>query len=99
MIASPKASEFNVIESIRQYNQSQINKILCIENDTAAAAAATEAALDHDVDGTTYESELPQLSQPAGITKMVVCNVISMLNVLCHNVRVHELFWDLLFML
>lgn len=71
---SSKPSDFNVIESLQRYNRSQINKILCIENDT-------KTALDHDVgdvvvDGeTTHENELPQ---PADITKAVKCNAIEL---------------------
>lgn len=60
---SSERDDFNVIETLRQYNQSQVNKIICIENDTAP--------LNHDVDETTDENELLQQSQPAGNTKSV----------------------------
>ncbi|XP_055302935.1 uncharacterized protein LOC129568714 isoform X2 [Sitodiplosis mosellana] len=54
-------SDFNVIKSLKEFNRSQINKILSIDNDTA---------LDHDVGGTTHESDdVPQLTEPAGVAK------------------------------
>lgn len=68
--SSQQRSDFNVIESLKEYNRLQINKILSIENDTA---------LDHDVGETTttttttHVSDVPQLTEPAGITKTVVC--------------------------
>lgn len=70
LTTSSKPSDFNVIESLRQYNRSQINKILCIENDTTA--------LDYDVDRTTHQNELPQPSKPAGVTKTVVYCLVCM---------------------
>lgn len=66
-----KQSHFNVIESLKEYNRSQTNKILCIDNDTST--------LDHDavvvvvVDGATHDSDMRQLPQSATITKTVVC--------------------------
>lgn len=66
-------SEFNVIKSLKEFNRSQINKILSIDNDTA---------LNDDVDGTTHESDdVPQLTEPASITKTVVCRSVR-LNIL-----------------
>ncbi|XP_031622706.1 spindle pole body component 110-like isoform X2 [Contarinia nasturtii] len=53
-------SNYNVIKSLKEYNRSQTNKIARIEHDTA---------LDHDVDGASLESDLPQLSEPSGIVK------------------------------
>lgn len=89
---SSKPSDFNVIESLQQYNRSQINKILCIENDT-------KTALDHDVvvvvDGqTTHENELPQ---PADITKAVKCNAIRLDWIVC--VKIFKVSYSLSFFL
>lgn len=68
--SSQQLNKSNVIKSLKEYNRSQINKILSIENDTAI--------LDHDVGETTtttHESDVPQLTEPAGIAKTVVCSV------------------------
>lgn len=63
----------NVIESLKKYNQSQIEKVRCIENDTST--------LDCDVVGettttlTTHENDMPELLLPAestAIAKTVV---------------------------
>lgn len=56
-------TNFNVIESLQEYNRLQINKIRCIENDT----------IDHDVDGKTHGIDVPQQSDPVAITKTVSC--------------------------
>lgn len=64
--SSQQRSDFNVIESLKEYNRSQKNKILSIENDTA---------LDHDVGGTTHDINVPQLTEPAGIVKTVMFSV------------------------
>lgn len=58
-------SGFNVIESLKQYNRSQINKISCIENDTSA--------LDHDVGGVaTHDNDMRKVTEPATIAKTVL---------------------------
>lgn len=62
--SSKSANDFNVIESLKEYNRSQINKIACIEGDTTA--------VDHDVSGATHDTDIPQLLEPAAITKTVV---------------------------
>lgn len=59
--------DINVIESLKKYNQSQIEKVLCIENDTSA--------LDCDVVGeaTTHENDMPELPEAAAaIAKTVM---------------------------
>lgn len=64
----------NVIKSLKKYNQSQIEKVRCIENDTST--------LDCDVIGetttttsTTHENDMPELllpAEPTAIAKTVV---------------------------
>lgn len=63
-------SDYNVIESLREYNRSQINKISCIENDTA---------LDGDVEGalSLQISDVSRLTEPTGVSKTVDCSVRS----------------------
>lgn len=72
----------NVIESLKKYNQSQIEKVRCIESDTSA--------LDCDVVGgtkTTHENDMPEVlpaataGEPTAIAKTVVCFVIVATNV------------------
>lgn len=66
----------NVIESLKKYNQSQIEKVRCIESDTSA--------LDCDVVGgtkTTHANDdmpevLPAATEPTAIAKTVVCFVV-----------------------
>lgn len=68
-------SEINVIKSLKEFNRSQINKVLSIDNDTA---------LNNDVDGTTHESDdVPQLTEAAGISKTVVCSSVRFNILLC----------------
>lgn len=54
-------TDVNVIESLQEYNRSQINKIRCIENDTT----------DHDVDGKTHGIGVPHQTDSVAITKTV----------------------------
>lgn len=49
----------NVIESLNEYNRSQTNKILCIDNDTST--------IDRDV-----ADDMPKHTEPASIMKTVV---------------------------
>lgn len=62
LTSSNHRKDFNVIESLNEYNRSQTNKLLCIENNTA---------LDHDVYG-THGNDVPQLTERSGIVKTVV---------------------------
>lgn len=74
--ATSKQSDFNVIESLKEYNRSQTNKISCIDNDTST--------LDHDV-----ADDMPQLPEPASVTKTVVllclCLVLLLLSCLANS--------------
>lgn len=79
---SPTQGDVNVIESLKKYNQSQIEKVLCIENHTST--------LDCDVvvgngEATTHENDIPELPEPAAIAKTVVC-------FLCVNVVICGIF-------
>lgn len=65
-------NDVNVIESLKKYNQSQIEKMVCVDNDTSTLD-------DGDVVGggggeaTTHVSESPERPEPAAIAKTVVC--------------------------
>lgn len=48
-------SSLDVIERLNEYNQSQANKILRIDNDSSG----------HDVGGTSHESNVSRLLEPA----------------------------------
>lgn len=91
---SSKSANFNVIESLKKYNRSQINKIACIENDTTN--------VDHDVDGETHGTDMPQLYEPAAITKTVVfidCDFFSLISFhyVCLYVNFYKFFFCFVF--
>lgn len=69
--------DVNVIESLKKYNQSQIEKVLCIENDTSTldGDVVGEAAAVHDND------DMPERSEPAAIAKTVVCLLLVFMTV------------------
>lgn len=61
-----KQIHLNVIESLKEYNQLQTNKISYIDNDTTA--------LDDDVvHEATHGCDMAQMSEPTTISKTVVC--------------------------
>lgn len=75
----------NVIESLKEYNQSQLEKVLCIENDTST--------LDCDAVGraTTHENDMPELSESAAIAKTVVyfcfcCYVLTVVDIVIGHI-------------
>lgn len=55
----------NVIESLKKYNQSQIEKVVCIENDTSTLDVGDDVV----VETATHENDLPECA----IAKTVVC--------------------------